>query len=247
MPALLDLPDIAMTQPTAEQLHQWDEQGYLVIEDAVTGDLLERIQAAHTYWFEQCKLEWLDRVESADTSATYFDIPEPFEKDLIFAEIVDHPSWYGLLKAFMVAPIFVAPQVRTVPNWPVSYTSWHPDTSHGKPLTVKVQLYVNDVDEGAFGFIPGSHKPRHYTMPYVHRLKSMPGHKALAGKAGTAVIFNALGFHAAMENMSGSPRRSIILIYTKRTDQEPSDRMEAAASLCDTPERRRLFNLIEPS
>ena len=236
-----------MTQPTAEQQRQWDEQGYLVIEGAVTGDLLERVQAAHTHWFETCRSEWLERVEAADTSATYFDVPEPFEKDLVFAEIVDHPSWYGLLKALMGDPIFVAPQVRTVPNWPVSYTSWHPDVGPNRPLHVKVQLYVNDVNDGAFGFVPGSHRELHYSMPYVHRLRSMPGHKVLSGKAGTAVIFNGRGWHAAMENMSGAPRRSIILIYDERTDQEPSDRFEAAASVCDTPERRRLFNLVDQS
>jgi len=233
-----------MNQPTAEQRHQWDEKGYLVIENAVTGDLLKRVQAAHEYWFEQCKDDWLVQVEAADTSATFFDIPDPFGKDLVFAELVDQPSLGGLLRALMEDPIFLGPQVRTVPNWPVSYTSWHPDTSPERPLHVKVQIYVNDVDEGAFGFIPGSHKPKHYPMPYVHRLRSMPGHKAFAGKAGTAVMFNALGWHAAMENISGAPRRSIILIYESRSEEhQPSDRFETAASVCHTPESRRLFNL----
>lgn len=233
-----------MNLTAVEQQHHWDEKGYIVIEDAVTGDLLKRVQAAHEYWSEQCKGDWLEQVEAAATSATYFDVPDPFGKDLVFAELVAHPSWYDLMKTFMEDPVFLGPQVRTVPNWPVSYTSWHPDTSPERPLHVKVQIYVNDVDDGAFGFIPGSHKPKHYSMPYVHRLRSMPGHKALAGKAGTAVMFNALGWHAAMENISGTPRRSIILIYENRNQAlEPSDRFEAAASVCKTPESRRLFNL----
>ena len=107
------------------------------------------------------KADWLDRIERGEQAATFYDIPEPLEKDEIFVDIVDHPSYYGCLRQFTGAqPMFLAEQVRTVPLWPLSYTSWHPDVPHSNPLHIKVQIYVNDVDPGCgeFAFVPGSHK-----------------------------------------------------------------------------------------
>ena len=113
--------------------------------------------------------------------------------------------------------MFLAEQVRTVPLWPLSYTSWHPDVPHSNPLHIKIQIYVNDVDPGCgeFAFVPGSHKRTAgpYTRPVFQ--ESMPGHRTFVGAAGTAVMFNAYGWHAAMDNHSGIPRKSIILIYEK--------------------------------
>ena len=234
-----------MIQPTDEQRRQWTDEGYLVLERAVTGELLRRLHEAHVHWSEQCKEEWLERVEAAEFAATYYDVPNPFDKDEIFVELVDHPSWYDLLMDFMDGDLmFNGPQLRTVPNWPVSYTRWHPDIGQDSPIHIKVQVYFNDVGpEGAFGFVPGSHKMKHQ-LPYVHRLRSMPGHKVIGGKAGTTVMFNTRGTHAAMENKSGSPRRSVILCYKKRSEWQGSpDKFARIAHLCKTPERRRLLCL----
>ena len=222
--------------PTEAQTRQWDEDGYLVFSDAIAGQQPRRLQNAFDYWAEQCKADWLDRIERGEQAATFYDIPEPLEKDEIFVDIVDHPSYYGCLRQFTGAqPMFLAEQVRTVPLWPLSYTSWHPDVPHSNPLHIKI--YVNDVDPGCgvlrarpglspdlrkrcrsgreFAFVPGSHKRTAgpYTRPVFQ--ESMPGHRTFVGAAGTAVMFNAYGWHAAMDNHSGIPRKSIILIYEK--------------------------------
>ena len=235
-----------MNRPSEAEWEQWNEEGYLVIEDALIGEELDRLQKAHTYWGEQCKDQWLDAVEAGDMIPNCFDIPDPFSKDEIFVDIVDHPSYYGYLLDFTDNNIlFLAPQVRAVPPWPISYTRWHADSSHGRPLHIKVQVYVYDVDEaGAFGFVPGSHKEGSDLFRNYHHLKSMPGHKPLPGKAGTAIIFNSRGLHSAMDNPSSEPRRSVILIYDKNEGQSTVDpRFEKISHLCTTPERRRLFQL----
>ena len=239
-----------MNRPTESQRRQWNEEGYNIFENAVTGDMLRRLQEAHRIWSDACKEEWLDRVEAGDTSGTYYDVPDPFQKDDVFVDLVDHPSWYGFLMDFTGDQVvLLGPQVRTVPNSPVSYTQWHQDVGADRPLHIKVQVYVNDVEDGAFGFIPGSHKEEGIMRPYVHRLRSMPGHKVFSGKAGNAIMFNARGFHAAMENMSGECRRSIILIYEKWSEdkeQTSQDRFASISHLCTTPERRRIFGLERP-
>jgi hypothetical protein len=117
-----------MNRPTQAQRTQWEEQGYLVFENAIAGDELRRLQNAFDDWAEKCKPGWLAAVEAGETAATYYDIPAPLEKDEIFIDIVDHPSYYGCLMTFTDDDlIFLAPQVRTVPPWPVSYTGWRPD------------------------------------------------------------------------------------------------------------------------
>ena len=72
----------------------------------------------------------------------------------------------------------------------------------------------------------------------------MPGHRTFVGAAGTAVMFNSYGWHAAMDNHSGVPRKSIILIYEKRTaGRVDADTFSSIAHLCTASERRRLFSL----
>lgn len=236
-----------MIRPGAAQKAQWESEGYLVFENAIQGDALERLQAAFDYWADACKAEWLDRVEAGEAAATFYDIPHPFEKDPIFIDIVDYPSYYGALMEFTDdALILLAPQVRTVAPWPVSYTGWHPDVAQSNPLHIKVQIYVNDVPSGCgeFAYVPGSHRPD--AGPYMRpvRQESMPGHKTFPGKAGTAIMFNSYGWHVSMDNLSDVPRKSIILIYEKWTPgRVNSEQFAAISEYCTTPARRKLFSL----
>lgn len=236
-----------MIRPDAMQKAQWEAEGYLVFDNAIQGDDLGRLQAAFDYWADACKAEWLDRVEAGEAAATFYDIPNPFEKDPIFIDIVDYPSYYGALMEFTDDDlILLAPQVRTVAPWPVSYTGWHPDVPQSNPLHIKVQIYVNDVPSGCgeFAYVPGSHQPDAgpYTRPM--RQESMPGHKTFPGKAGTAIMFNSYGWHVSMDNRSDVPRKSIILIYEKRTPgRVNSEQFAAISEYCTTPARRKLFSL----
>ncbi|MCY4485078.1 MAG: phytanoyl-CoA dioxygenase family protein [Spirochaetaceae bacterium] len=236
-----------MRGPTEAQTRQWQEDGFLVFPGAIAGEQLQRLQRAFDHWAERCKADWLDRIDRGEQAATYYDIPDPLDKDEIFIDIVDHPSYFGCLSEFTGGqPIVLAEQVRTVPPWPFSYTSWHPDVPHSNPLHIKVQIYVNDVapGRGEFAFVPGSHKRSAgpYTRPL--RQESMPGYRTFTGAAGTAVMFNARGWHAAMDNHGGTPRKSIILIYEQRTaGRVDAGTFSSIAHLCTTPERRRLFSL----
>ena len=233
--------------PTPEQKVQWEEEGYIVLENALHGAQLQRLQAAFDKATVECKEDWLQRVARGEAQPTFFDIPDPLERDEIFVDIVDHPSWFGLLQDFTGGEtLFLGPQVRSVPVWPVSYTGWHPDVPLSNPLHIKVQIYVEDVSEnsGEFAFVPGSHRAGSgpYARPKLG--ESMPGHRRMPGRAGTAIVFNSYGWHTAMDNATTTPRRSIILIYEKRTPEKVRpDAFKAIARLCTTPERRALFGM----
>ena len=111
---------------------------------------------------------------------------------------------------------------------------------------IKVQIYVDDVgpNQGAFAFVPGSHKADAGPYPQVGRVEHMPGHKVVPGKAGTAIIFNSYGWHTSMVNYSDEPRKSIILIYEKWTEgRVNANTFAALADRLQTPARRRLFSL----
>ena len=236
-----------MIRPTAEQQKRWNDEGYLVFEKAIQGDDLKRLQDAFDHWSAICKEDWLNRIETGQSAGTFYDIPDPFAKDEIFIDLVDHPSYYGALMSFTNDQlILLGPQVRTVPPGPISYSSWHPDVPFSNPLHIKVQIYVHDVlpESGEFAFVPGSHKPNSGPYPKVKRSKSMPGHQAFPSKAGTAIVFNSYGWHTSMDNHTNVARKSIILIYEKSTPNRISpDTFASIANYCQTQQRRKLFGL----
>ena len=237
-----------MMQPTEEAYRHWHEEGYLVFENAIQGEELARLQSAFDHWAAVCKEDWLLSIERGEASATFYDIPNVLKKDEVFIDLVDHPGFYGHLMAFTDNDlIFVGPQARTVPPWVISYTDWHPDVAPDHPLHIKVQIYINDVESnsGEFAYVPGSHKPGAGPYSRVHNPAAMPGHKRFTGKAGTAIMFNSYGWHVAMDNHTSVPRKSIILIYERRTPGrvEPG-KFAAITSSANTPDRRRLFSLV---
>ena len=195
---------------------QWDEEGFVVVEAALKGDDLLRLQAAFDRCAKEAKAQWLDEVAAGTLPAAFFDIPSPLEKDEAFAALADHPSYIDLIVAFLGEDHeFEGAQVRTLPPAPVSYVGWHPDYSHDKPQHIKLQLYVEDVpaDGGAFGFVPGSHKPDAGPYPVYDVLEDLPGHQVFSGAAGTVILFNNYGWHTSMVNTTPLPRKSIILSY----------------------------------
>jgi len=236
-----------MRRPTDEERQEWEDNGVLFLPDAMVGDDLKRLQEAFDYYAAEAKSEWLEGLAKGTRPAAHFDIPRPLEKDDVFIDLIDYPGWYGFLMDFVDEDlILMGPQVRTLPLLPVSYVGWHPDVPHTTPLHMKVQVYIEDVsaDGGAFGYVPGSHKPDAGPCPLVRPLDSMPGHKVYPGKAGDAVLFNSYGWHTSMVNRTMKPRKSVIIIYEKWSkDRIPMDRFEAIADKCPTADRRRLFSL----
>ena len=236
-----------MAHPTAEERQFWEDHGYLFLEQAMVGADLARLQAAFDLSARECKEAWLEGIARGTRPAAHYDIPNPLERDDIFVDLIDYPSWYPYLMDFSDGElILLGPQVRTLPAQPISYVGWHPDVPHTTPLHMKVQIYIEDVpaDGGAFGFVPGSHKPDVGPCPKPRPLDAMPGHKVFPGKAGDAILFNSYGWHTSMVNTRNQPRKSIILIYEKWSEGKvPADRYAAIQEKMTTEARRKLFSL----
>jgi len=236
-----------MTIPTPEERQFWEGNGYLILEQAMVGKDLLRLQVAFHRAAADCKEEWLQGIARGTRPAAHFDIPNPFEHDDVFIDLIDHPSWYPYLLDFADGElILLGPQVRTLPAQPISYVGWHPDVPQTNPLHMKVQIYVEDVpaDGGAFAFVPGSHKPDAGDCPKPRPLDAMPGHIVLPGKAGDAILFNSYGWHTSMVNATSLARKSIILIYERWTEGRVApDRYAAIEDRMTTTARRKLFGL----
>ena len=235
------------------QWKSWEEEGYVVVEDAIAGDDLKRLQAAFDQGVDEFKPEWLAEVAAGHRSSSFFDIPQPFERDPVFLDMMHHPGTVGILKDFLGEDMLSRGlTARSVPPCPISYVGWHPDMDRKTfPLHIKVQVYVNDVgeDRGAFAYVPRSHQDGAGPYPRVKRLDAMPGIKPLPGKAGTAVIFNCYGWHTSMINRTLEPRKSLIISYCvfhelkdvfSPRGPEWTSRREALKKLL-TPEREYLF------
>ena len=44
-----------MKRPTPEEKRQWEDEGYLVFENAIQGDELKRLQSVFDHWATKCK------------------------------------------------------------------------------------------------------------------------------------------------------------------------------------------------
>ena len=107
-----------MILPTPEQKAQWEEEGYLVFETRFKGRILNVSKPLSTIGQTHAKRNGWIESKRGKPSQPFMDIPNPLEKDPIFIDIIDYPSYYGALMAFTDHDlILLGPQVRTVAPW----------------------------------------------------------------------------------------------------------------------------------
>ena len=235
-----------MTLTMDEQLREYRERGVVVIEGAIAGEQLTRLQAATDYWHERSKEEWLEAIASGDACPLWLDVPDALEKEEVFVEMIDHPGYVDLLEAITDGELLLTEQVqvRSTPPWPIAYAGWHSDRVPGGCFP-NLQIYIHDVREkgGEFAYVPGSHRTNVDTGYPPRRNDTMPGHLRIPGPAGTAIVFDSAGLHTAMDNETSTPRTSMITGYRKGRLATPDDRFAGAEYWCTTPRRRRVLGL----
>lgn len=234
-------------QSLEEQLNDYRELVAVVIERAIGGEQLTHLQTATDYWHKQRKEEWLEQIASGNAYPLWFDVPDAMEKDEVFLDVVDHPSYIDLREVITGGNLLLGEpfQVRATPPWPVAYAAWHPDREGTVEVQPKMQIDIDDVPEnsGEFAYVPGSHLTTDGTRYRPQRNDTIPGHKRLPGKAGTVIIFDNAGLHTAMDNCTATPRKSMIIGYRQGCLAAPEDRFDSAAKCCKTSRRRRLLEL----
>jgi hypothetical protein len=210
-------PDAALT---ADDLAQWDRDGYVVLHDAVSAE--QREAAAQAIY------DFL-RVDPANPETWYAN---PAGRS-IWVGLLRHPAFRANRESRRIRAAFAQLWGRTDlwvsidqggfnpperPGWRFPGPHLHFDVSLAQPVPFGVQgiLYLTDTaaDQGAFECVPGFHRrlgewlsqlpagedPRNHEV-----LSGLPAER-IAGRAGDLVIWHHALPHGSSPNRSTRPR-----------------------------------------
>jgi ectoine hydroxylase len=233
---------------TPEQLRHFDEQGYLIVENALSPDLLGRLQEAVG------RLETRERLAQdlkPETTMTKF---RTVVEDDTFLDLLDNPKTFPLLwdilgwniQLYISHLIVYPPEPKDVEIKP---GGWHQDGGRPVPemerphprLSLKISYWLSDVDtpeHGAMQIVPGSHKLD--TKPPA--CDTGEGVLPICAKAGTAVLFDRRMWHRRGTNTSDTTRRVLFFGYSYRwlRGLDYNNMPEEILAKCD-PIRRQLL------
>jgi len=241
---------------TAEQVGQFDREGYVVIADLVNAATLAaattEIDAHEAAVDAALRNVEGGRVMIAETGAITF-ATHLAAKSSLLADLTKHPRVVGICRD-LVGPdvnLYWDQAVYKKPEKPRRFP-WHQDNGYAyvepqQYLTCWVALTDATVDNGCPWVVPGLHRSgtlRHtYVDPLGWECLSEPaGAVAAEVPAGGAVVFSSLTPHLTGPNTTDAVRKAYILQYAPvgaevlrgDPDTGPPDRREPA----DAPDRQ---------
>jgi ectoine hydroxylase-related dioxygenase (phytanoyl-CoA dioxygenase family) len=244
---------------TPQQRLSWDTFGYVVVENALLPSVLQRAQQAFDNELERVAAAPATPAKRPGDKRVW--IQNLLDLDEVFVELVDHPALLPVLEGAIGDDLVLTlVQAFAYPPSDRSFTPWHSDLGHfvGIDLTrqayfARVMIYLSDVGEdgGCFAYVPGSHRLDVATIvspPVFEDPEMMPQHVKFPGPAGTAIVFNAYGWHTALPNKSEATRKCLQYGYCHawvqflNTAKAPHD----VERLATTGLRRQLFGLQRP-
>ncbi len=200
---------------TKEQWEQFNREGYLVIENALTQEEIEHYLAA----IDHCIAA--DPKYKADKFFGPDNIVERYHP--LFTELIDHPrhvgyayDLYGELLKLHISQAFIRPRDS-------SHNAWHPDGARALPygvfspklpLQIKIGYWLTDLPHERMGnlvVMPGSHHSQYFEHYTKHT--SVPGEKILCFPKGTMTIAHCGTWHRVEPNETDVVRKNIFLAY----------------------------------
>ena len=199
---------------TPAQRQQFDREGYLSIENALS----EEEVAAY--------LEAIDHhIQSDENFAPdkFYAREHIVQRDPIFTTLIDHPrhigfayDFFGELLKLHISQFFVRPPSG-------DHNAWHPDGARAVPygvfspqwpLQIKVALWLTDLPNPQMGNLvvrPGSQHEQYFDGYDTH--DSVPDEKIICAKRGTMTLLNGNIWHRVEANESNVVRKNIFLAY----------------------------------
>jgi phytanoyl-CoA hydroxylase len=218
---------------TKQQIAQYHDDGYVIVTDGFTPDLVQRMRRVTDQLVEQSR--------AVKESDAVFDlapshsaerprvrrIKDPIMVDPVFMEALTHPPLIAALKSLLGPNLRVRNTKLNLKEAHVGDpVEWHQDWAfyphtNEDVLAVGVMLDDCEIENGPLLVLPGSHKGpvlSHHTEGYfcgaidptlcdVDFSKAVP----CTGKAGSFSIHHARTVHGSAENTSNRPRR--LLLY----------------------------------
>lgn len=218
---------------TASDYAFWEENGYVVVHDAVPQENLTRVVDALWHFLEMDPANpesWYPPTRQRNSMVEMYHQQAMWDNRQsprvygAFADIwaTEH-LWVSLDRVSMNPP--------DRPDWGYKgFTHWDIDTTvTPPPFWVQGVLYLTDTDanQGGFHCVPGFHRlfpewvksqpaDRHPHRPDLTGFESKP----IPGKAGDLVIWHSLLPHGNGQNLSNRPRLAqYITMYPARDDE----------------------------
>ena len=70
-----------------DRRQQFETEGYLVIEEAIAGSELTRLQEAFDAAARAGKADWLAGIAAGRTPPGFYDLPDPLSRDDVFIDL----------------------------------------------------------------------------------------------------------------------------------------------------------------
>lgn len=214
--------------PTESQLGDFSRDGYLVVRDAISADLIERlVRAADALMDSKASLGW--EVFQEDGARSYRDC---VLLDDVFMELLTPPAVFPVIVGILGANIQLlgSQLIYTDSMRPVrtpEHTHWHRDRMVAVSdlggaavprLSVKAAYYLTDVqspDSGMTLFAPGSHRLEQ-PLRIPHGAIDPPDAVRPVLQLGDAVLFENRTWHCPGFNSAGRVRKAVIMEYGYR-------------------------------
>uniref|UniRef100_A0AAU2V5B7 Phytanoyl-CoA dioxygenase family protein n=1 Tax=Streptomyces sp. NBC_00003 TaxID=2903608 RepID=A0AAU2V5B7_9ACTN len=230
---------------TEEQVAQYHEEGFLLVESALDEREIEALRAAFLRDCEVRGPQVIREESSDDVRAVYASHHRQPE----YAGLIRDPRVLDPVRQLLTDDVYVYQfKINAKPafggekwSWHQDYVAWRIADRLPAPLQVNVGVFLDTVDEfnGPVIFLPGSHRSglvrdsrtaearsdQHLdpddialTPEQLSALVAGRGMVSPKGPAGSLVFFSPEIVHGSAPNMSPFPRRLLITTYNDTTN-----------------------------
>jgi ectoine hydroxylase-related dioxygenase (phytanoyl-CoA dioxygenase family) len=209
---------------------QFEEDGVLVVRDAVSPETIARVSEASDHIVEEGGPQgrWIGKPVSAKRRVEYRGL---FNLDDAFLELLAPPKVFPPMVALLSPNIHVMSSqlLYAHPNQPPRphHGGWHRDVIGSSEdlgydrtprLAIRVGYYLSDVGDEASGvtlFVPGSHRLKR-PIPLPRGDRDPERYVRLDIRPGDAVVWENRTFHAPETNTSPNARKAVMVQYGYR-------------------------------
>lgn len=209
---------------TMDQKIDWERDGYIVLEDFLSEQEVEKYNAALDRALDAWKAKGSTNPEVASLQ-NIGQIHNLIEWDEEFYKLMSYPKTMQIMRDLFGDQFILFDNDGLIkpPNTETHTKKWHRDahitiTNFEKkyPFMAKIFYYFSDVPEdgGCLSLLPGSVHLRNDQLPEVEDIETLPGMVKMNVKKGTAIIFNSSTLHVALDNKSkDATRRNAYFSY----------------------------------
>lgn len=252
---------IQYSAPTDEARAFYDENGYIVIKNAVEPIGLDRVRRAFERREAETFAEREEELRLGKFRNGYGNGPHAhtirpdFDTDETILDLANNPSVIPYVEN-IVGPDYQVMEMlyHNHHAGTAAHTNWHRDwppwTHPQYTLKIKVFYFLDDQTEdmGCFSLVPGTHTNPDYPPKEDYSgdaLETMPNMEKMALNAGDAVLWNVVCWHTGCANTSAMDRRIVIYGYMpffvkKWIANSPP---QSIVNWADTPQKRQLMGI----